>query len=54
LLIIKVQEKNISLFVKYPSLSYDEAQKKVQSAIAKIADGKGVPYNEFFLKMFTK
>jgi len=52
-----VQEKGLPFDVKasaYPSISYEEAQKKVQKSIDSIAEGEGVPADEFFTKMFAK
>jgi len=52
-----VQEKGLPFDVKasqYPSISYEEAQEKVQRSIKTITENKGVPSDEFFAKMFTK
>ena len=46
-----VQEKGLPFNVvasSYPSLSYEEAQKKVQDSIANIDKNEGVPSDTFF------
>jgi len=46
-----VQEKGLPFNVvasSYPSLSYEEAQKKVQESIANIDKNEGVPSDTFF------
>ena len=52
-----VQERGLPFDVKaseYPSISYEEAQKKVQRAIDTIEDGKGILSDDFFAKMLAK
>jgi len=52
-----VQERGLPFDVKasqYPSISYEEAQKKVQRSIASIDDEKGTLSDEFFAKMLAK
>jgi len=52
-----VQERGLPFDVKasqYPSISYEEAQEKVQRSIKTITEDKGIPSDEFFTKMFTK
>lgn len=52
-----VQERGLPFDVKasqYPSISYEEAQEKVQRSIGTIAEGKGIPSDEFFAKMLAK
>jgi DNA-damage-inducible protein J len=46
-----VQEKGLPFNVvasSYPSLSYEEAQKKVQNSIANIDKNEGLPSDTFF------
>jgi len=38
----------------YPTLSYEEAQKKIQQAIAKISEGKGIAVDVFFAELLGK
>jgi len=52
-----VQEKGLPFDVKaseYPSLSYEEAQEKVQRSITKIGEGKGIPADTFFAELLAK
>lgn len=52
-----VQEKGLPFDVvssQYPSISYEEAQEKIQRTIGTIDEDKGVPSDEFFAKMFNK
>lgn len=52
-----VQERGLPFDVKaseYPSITYEEAQKKIQSSIGTIDKGKGVPSDEFFAKILAK
>jgi len=52
-----VQEKGLPFDVvssQYPSITYEEAQEKVKSAIESIEDKKGVPSDEFFSKILAK
>ena len=52
-----VQEKGLPFDVKaseYPSLSYEEAQEKVQKSIDQIANGEGIPADTFFTELLSK
>ena len=52
-----VQEKGLPFDVvasSYPSISYEEAQEKVQRSTKGIDAGKGVPSDEFFTKLLAK
>ena len=52
-----VQERGLPFDVKasqYPSITYEEAQEKVQRSIDTIKEGKGVPSDDFFAKMLAK
>jgi len=52
-----VQERGLPFDVKasqYPSISYEEAQEKVQRSIATISEGKGIPSDTFFAKILAK
>jgi len=52
-----VQERGLPFEVKlsdYPTISFDEAQEKVNHSVDNITDGSGKRSNEFFSEMFTK
>ena len=52
-----VQERGLPFDVvasHYPDISYVEAQKKVQKAIEKIPEGKGIPADAFFADLLSK
>jgi len=52
-----VQEKGLPFDVtasSYPTLSYEEAQKKIQISIDKIEQNRGIASDEFFAKILSK